>query len=217
MKKILLLILALLLLSCTSSRKSMSDFNLNQLKSNVDFDLDGLDDYSDFLSGAKKDAQNKPRYDGSYVDGGYPSDDVGVCTDVIWRAFKEAGYDLKAMIDQDIMTFPQDYPHITTPDPNIDFRRVTNQHIFFSKYAQILTNDINDLEAWQPGDIVVFNQLEHIGMISDYRNEKGHAYVLHNSGQNERDQDYLSRSSIVAHYRFDASLIDSNILIEVKK
>lgn len=197
-----------------NTKRSMVDFNLEQLKSSVDFDQDSVDDYADFLLGAKLDAQNKPRYDGSYVAGGYPSDNVGVCTDVIWRAFKEAGYSLKEMVDLDIKKYPEDYPHISTPDPNIDFRRVTNLNIFFSKYAQTLSNDINDLQQWQPGDIVVFNNLEHIGMISDYRNNEGIAYVLHNAGQNERDQDYLTSSKVVAHYRFDASKIDPEILIE---
>lgn len=197
-----------------SVKKSMADFNLEQLKSSVDFDEDLIDDYADFLLGAKLDAQNKPRYDGSYVAGGYPSDDVGVCTDVIWRSFKEAGYNLKEMVDLDIKKYPKDYPHISTPDPNIDFRRVTNLNIFFSKYAQTLSNDINDLEQWQPGDIVVFNNLEHIGLISDYRNSKGLAFVLHNAGQNERDQDYLASSKIVAHYRFDSSKIDPEVLIK---
>ena len=31
-----------------------------------------------------------------------PPDTEGVCTDVIWRAFKNAGYSLKDMVDEDI-------------------------------------------------------------------------------------------------------------------
>ena len=54
------------------------------------------------MFGARKDAEIHPRYNGAYYDGGYPPDDIGVCTDVIWRAFKNAGYNLKDMVDNDI-------------------------------------------------------------------------------------------------------------------
>ena len=43
-----------------------------------------------------------PVYKSAYYVGGYPPATEGVCTDVVWRAFKEAGYDLKKMIDADI-------------------------------------------------------------------------------------------------------------------
>jgi uncharacterized protein YijF (DUF1287 family) len=82
----------------------------------------------DFVQGARKDAQVKPLYKDAYYSGGYPPDNEGVCTDVIWRAFKNAGYDLKKMIDSDIKNNINDYPRIRgeRPDPNIDFRRVQN-------------------------------------------------------------------------------------------
>lgn len=76
----------------------MEDLGMEREKSSVDFNENGIDDYTDFLLGARKDAENFPKYDGSYVQGGYPDEDTGVCTDVIWRAFREAGYDLKAML-----------------------------------------------------------------------------------------------------------------------
>lgn len=207
------LVLFVLILSGCSTPKSMADFDLIQLKSPIDFDQDKMDDYADFLLGAKKDAQNKPRYDGSYVVGGYPEDHVGVCTDVIWRAFKEAGYSLKEMVDNDIRSNPDQYPSISAADPNIDFRRVPNLELFFSRYALKLTTDINKLEEWQPGDIVIFNHGSHIGMISDLRNDQGQAYVIHNAGQFNREEDYLNRARIDAHYRFDASIINPEILI----
>ncbi|HJE21150.1 MAG TPA: DUF1287 domain-containing protein, partial [Bifidobacterium pullorum] len=65
----------------------------------VDFDGDGVDDYTDILNGARKDAEAAPIYDDGYYQGGYPPADRGACTDVVWRAFAEAGYDLKAMVD----------------------------------------------------------------------------------------------------------------------
>lgn len=190
-----------------------SDFNIQILTSSIDFDQDGLDDYSDFVLGAKKDADNHPRYDGSYVSGGYPSDDVGVCTDVIWRAFKEAGYNLKEMIDLDIQNNRQDYPHINQPDPNIDFRRVPNLHIFFKKYGTTLPLESSKIEQWQPGDIIIFNNNDHIGLVSDKRNDKGIVLIYHNGGQPNRHEDYLKRGKVIGHYRFDSSLVDSSILI----
>ena len=72
----------------------MEDLGMEREKSSVDFNKNDIDDYADFLLGARKDAENFPKYDGSYVQGGYPDEDTGVCTDVIWRAFREAGYEI---------------------------------------------------------------------------------------------------------------------------
>ena len=80
------------------------DFNIEVIKSNFDYDGDGIDDYTDILEGAKIDAENKPKYKDGYYSGGYPPEDEGVCSDVIWRSLKNAGYSLKDMIDKDIKT-----------------------------------------------------------------------------------------------------------------
>jgi len=190
----------------------LSDFDINTIKSDVDYNNNGIDDYTDMLNGAKKDAKNKPKYKSEYYSGGYPPDNIGVCTDVIWRAFKEAGYSLKDMVDNDIKNNKEDY-NITTIDNNIDFRRVVNLRVFFDKYATILTNDINDIDEWMPGDIVIFGNNKHIGIVSDYRNKDGIAYIIHNGGQINRDENYLVRAKVTKHYRFDASKIDKNVLI----
>ena len=115
------------------------------------------------------------------------------------------------MIDQDIENYPEDYPNIKEKDINIDFRRVVNQKIFFEKYATKLTLNYKNIKEWQPGDIVVFED-KHIGIISDHRNKTGIPYVIHNNGQEEREEDYLSKSKITGHYRFDATKIDEEIL-----
>lgn len=190
-----------------------SDFNIKTIYSKIDFDNDNIDDYSDIVLGARKDAKNHPIYKSEYYEGGYPPDDIGVCTDVIWRAFKNAGYSLKDMVTNDIQNNLEDYPDITKPDSNIDFRRVRNLHIFFSKYAQEYTLDYSKIEQWQPGDIVIFGNDKHIGIISDRRNEEGIPYVIHNAGQLNREEDYLTKSTITAHYRFDSSLISDDILV----
>ena len=189
-----------------------SEFNIVDIKSNVDFNNNGIDDYTDILNGAKMDAKNKPKYKSEYYDGGYPPDNIGVCSDVIWRALKNAGYSLKDMIDIDISNNPDDY-NIDIVDHNIDFRRVVNLRVFFDKYATILTNDINDISEWMPGDIVIFGNNKHIGIVSNYRNSSGISYIIHNAGQPVREENYLVRSKVTRHYRFDTSKIDKNVLI----
>lgn len=180
--------------------------------SETDYDGDGIDDYTDIMLGARLDAENKPQYNGAYYEGGYPPDDIGVCTDVIWRAFKNAGYDLKAMVDSDIADRGDEYPSAQKPDPNIDFRRVKNLRVFFRSFAQELTLNTDDVAEWQPGDIVIFGDDKHIGILSDKRNRKGECFVIHNGGQPVREEDYLKRAEVTGHYRFDASKIEKTVL-----
>ena len=189
-----------------------SDFKIKTIYSSIDYNNNHIDDYTDFVLGARIDAEKHPNYINKYYEDAYPPDNEGVCTDTIWRAFKNAGYSLREMVDYDINNNPDDYPNIVTSDSNIDFRRVINLNTFFSKYAISLTTDYNEIKEWQPGDIVIFNDNEHIGIISDKRNKKGIPYVIHNGNQPIREEDYLTKDKISAHYRFDASLIDSEIL-----
>ena len=189
-------------------------FNIKTVLSVIDFNNNGTDDYTDILLGARADAKNHPAYNGAYYEGGYPPDDIGVCTDVVWRAFKNAGYSLRDMVDQDIKARPESYSKVEKPDNNIDFRRVRNLRIFFDEYAISLTLDINEIAEWQPGDIVIFEDDKHIGIISDKRNKDGQSYVIHNGGQPNREEDYLSKSTVTGHYRFDAAKIHSGVLVE---
>lgn len=191
-----------------------ADFELETMEASVDFDKDGVDDYTDILLGARADAIAHPTYDGTYYEGGYPPNNIGVCTDVIWRAFRDAGYCLRDMVDKDIQNRPEVYPHIEHRDNNIDFRRVPNLHIFFGSYAIPLTTDINDIAAWQPGDIVIFEDNKHIGIVSDRRNRKGQPFIIHNADQKEREEDCWDTRIPVAHYRFDASKIDPEVLVK---
>ena len=192
------------------------DFNIVTVISDVDANHNGIDDYTDILLGARMDAEAHPTYDGRYWDTGYPPDDIGVCTDVIWRAFKNAGYNLRAMVDHDIAISNDTDYHIVYPDSNIDFRRVSNLQVFFSKYALNLTLDIHEIHEWQPGDIVVFNG-KHIGIISDKRNRDGEPYVIHNSGQPLREEDILRKRAekdpVSGHFRWDAENIQDIVVL----
>lgn len=181
------------------------DFGIETITSQTDYDNDGIDDYTDILQGAKIEAENKPTYRSAYYDGGYPPDNEGVCTDVVWRALRNAGYSLKDMVDEDIKNNTDKYTRVEgKPDPNIDFRRVPNLKTYFERNQIGLTTDLSKIEEWQPGDIVVFGS-KHIGIISDKRNENGVPYLIHNAGQPLREEDalelYNKYDQITGHYR----------------
>lgn len=197
---------------------SAEKFGIKTVTSSVDYNNNGIDDYTDIMIGARKDAENKPKYDGSYQNGGYPPDDIGVCTDVIWRAFKNAGYNLKDMVDEDIKNNINLYPRVGgRPDPSIDFRRVPNLKVFFERYAVSLTLDTSEIEQWQPGDIVTYGE-KHIAIVSERRNKNGIPYIIHNGGQPMREEDALTRTrqKISGHFRFDASKLDETDSIPYK-
>lgn len=176
-----------------------------------DQDGDGIDDLDDIVKGGRAEAQRKPAYKNAYYAGGYPPENEGVCTDVIWRAFKDAGYDLKKLVDTDIKNNTNAYQRVNgKPEPNIDFRRVPNLDTFFKRKADILTteitpNDPENLKLWQGGDIVVYGApLWHIGIISDKRRTDGVPLLIHNSGPYAAENDMLMDwpSPIIHHFRF---------------
>jgi len=176
-----------------------------------DKDGDGIYDLDDIVQGARKDLEAKPTYKDAYYAGGYPPENEGVCTDVIWRALQNAGYDLKGMMDRDIQEHPGDYPRVEgEPEPNIDFRRVPNQEAFFKKYAEQLTTqikpwDVENLKEWQGGDIVVFGPpYDHVGVVSDKRRADGVPLLIHNAGPSTREDNGLLTwpSPLKYHFRF---------------
>ena len=120
------------------------------------------------------------------------------------------------MVDKDIELNTDDYPRVDKPDTNIDFRRVPNLRVFFEKYATVLTNDTSEITEWQPGDIVIFGDNKHIGIVSDKRNKNGQPYIIHNGGQPNREEDFLKRGIPTGHYRFDASIIPESVLVAWK-
>jgi uncharacterized protein len=185
--------------------------NLPKLKIVSDKNNNGIPDPDDMVEGARKDVQNHPNYISTYYyNQGYPPDNEGVCSDVIWRAFKNAGYMLKDMIDKDIKEHQDDYTGLTGGrDPDIDFRRVVNLNTFFKKYATSLTTELipydeANLIQWQRGDIVVFNNDDHIAIISDKRSPTGVPFIIHNPKPTTIEADQLGQLQprIVAHYRY---------------
>lgn len=169
-------------------------------------------DALDFVAGARQEAERKTIYDASYYSIGYPPEGRGACTDLVWRAFRQGGYDLHAMVDEDIRLAPDVYGATGQhPDSAIDYRRVQNLQIFFKRHGQVLTTAIKpgektNLMQWQPGDIVVFAlPLEHIAIISDQRRRDGVPYIIHNAGPYASEGNYLQSwpSPIIYHFRFE--------------
>ena len=177
------------------------DFNIENYISDTDKDGDGIDDQTDILENVRKYISTKPKYKSKYYSTGYPDDEYGVCTDVIAFGLLGAGYNLMELVNEDIIKNPNDY-NITNIDKNIDFRRVRNLKIYLDRNAITLTTDINDIDKWQGGDIIVFEK--HIGIVSDKRNKKGIPYVIHHANpyQLNYEEDFLEyRDDIVGHYR----------------
>lgn len=167
----------------------------------VDHDGDGIDDQTDILQSALAYVATCPRYRSAYYAGGYPDDGYGVCTDVVAYALLGAGYDLQRLVDEDIAADSGAYG-IDVPDPAIDFRRVHNLAVYFKRNAQALTTDTSDLEAWQGGDIVLYDG--HVGIVSDRRDAHGVPYLIHHASpfQLAYEEDRLeSYGAITGHYR----------------
>lgn len=191
--------------------QSENSLQIERILVGRDKDNDGIDDLDDIVQGGRAEAKRKPAYVNSYYNGGYPPETEGVCTDVIWRAFRDTGYNLKEMLDTDIKNNTESYPRVNgSPEPNIDFRRVPNLVTFFKRNAALLTteivpNNLENLKQWQGGDIVVFGApLWHIGIVSDKRRPDGVPLLIHNGGPYAAENDMLLDwpSSIVHHFRF---------------
>ncbi len=180
---------------------SNEDFNIKTYTSNTDKDNDGIDDQTDILNNVREYIATKPKYKSKYYASGYPDDEYGVCTDVVAFGLKGAGYDLMELVNNDIINNKNNY-NIDKIDKNIDFRRVRNLIIFFENNANSLTTNIYDIENWQGGDIVIFQN--HIGIISNNRNKNGVTFVIHHANPYQKyyEEDILeSRNDIVGHYR----------------
>ena len=177
------------------------DFNIKTYVSNIDKDNDGIDDQTDILINTRKYIVTKPKYKSKYYGTGYPDDNYGVCTDVVAFALKDAGYDLRELVNNHVKENRNLYD-IDVVDKNIDFRRVLNLKTYFDYNAISLTTDVKRIEEWQGGDIVVFKR--HIGIVSDKRNHKGINFVIHHANPYQRyyEEDILdNRDDIIGHYR----------------
>ena len=151
-------------------------------------------------------------YDGSYRRIDYPGgdvpDNIGVCTDVIIRAYRRIGVDLQVLVHRDMNSAFDEYPRawgLSRPDPNIDHRRVPNLQAFLSRHGEELPISI-DAKDYAPGDLVTWmlpGNLPHIGIIVDRTSADGERrLVVHNIGAGPKLEDILFDYEITGHYRY---------------
>lgn len=164
------------------------------------------------LSAALAQTEQRVTYDGSYRRIAYPGGDVpahiGVCTDVIIRAYRAIGVDLQQRVHEDMRRAFHAYPKqwgLTRPDPNIDHRRVPNLQTYLRRQGAALPPSA-DPNVYRPGDLVTWmlpGNLPHIGIVTDRRSADGkRPLIVHNIGQGPKLEDMLFAYSITGHYRF---------------
>lgn len=151
------------------------------------------------------------KYDGSYRRIKYPGGDVpanvGVCTDVIIRAYRAAGVDLQVKVHEDMQRAFRSYPQrwgMARPDPNIDHRRVPNLQTLFERSGAALPAP-RDVQSYRAGDLVTWmlpGNLPHIGMVTGRKSRAGTPLVVHNIGRGPQVEDMLFAYPITGHYRY---------------
>ena len=150
-------------------------------------------------------------YDGSYYSIDYPDGDVpaniGVCTDVIIRAYRVIGVDLQKEVHEDVLKYNAAYIGVKRVDKNIDHRRVPNLATFFKRHGKVLPITTNASD-YKPGDVVWWNlsetgSLNHIGLVVNQKSDDGERFlVIHNMGGGQVIEDFLFNAKIVGHYSY---------------
>lgn len=151
------------------------------------------------------------RYDGSYRRIPYPGGDVpadvGVCTDLIVRAYRAVGIDLQRLVHEDMRAAFGTYPKLwglSRPDPNIDHRRVPNLQTFFERKGAELPVSANGAD-YRPGDVVTWmlpGNVPHIGVVTSLESSSGRPLVAHNIGRGPELEDMLFDFEVTGHYRY---------------
>ena len=159
--------------------------------------------------------KHRVRYDGAYIKIGYPWGDVpksiGVCTDVVIRAYRKLGIDLQQEVHKDISKDFYAYPNLvkwglTKPDPNIDHRRVYNLQAFFKRHKAELPRSRNPRD-YKPGDLVTWMvgpSFPHIGVVVNKpsKADPNRLMISHNIGAGPMIEDILFRFPMTGHYRY---------------
>ena len=151
-------------------------------------------------------------YDGSYRRIAYPGGDVpasiGVCTDLIIRAYRAVGVDLQVRVHEEMSAAFSSYPQLwglSRADPNIDHRRVPNLQTYFRRHGAQLSSS-RDAGDYLPGDLVTWilpGNLPHIGLVTYQRSTDGERWlIVHNIGRGPEIEDMLFGYPISGHYRY---------------
>jgi uncharacterized protein YijF (DUF1287 family) len=183
-----------------------------------DRDGDGIPDALDLLVGAKKAVANADAYTREaqgYIPIAYPMGDVprtiGVCTDVIIRAVRNAGIDLQKELHEDIRRARAAYPMVKRMgDPSIDQRRVGTLLPYFRRHWEAHTARIDDpADPLRPGDILLLDTFprrdgpDHIGIVSDRLAAPGRPLVINNwtDGTVTAEMDLLTFVPVLYRFR----------------
>jgi uncharacterized protein YijF (DUF1287 family) len=172
------------------------------------------DDYARRLvAAALEQTRSTVAYDGAYRRIAYPGGDVppdvGVCTDVVIRAYRKLGVDLQVKVHEDMRRSFSAYPQLwglRAPDSNIDHRRVTNLQTFLRR-AGAAVDISQDPATYLAGDLVTWmlpGNLPHIGIVAAERSAAGVPLVVHNIGRGPELEDSLFAFPITGHYRYVA-------------
>ena len=159
----------------------------------------------DLVAAARQQRAVLAIYDPSYRKLDYPMGDVpwyiGVCTDVVVRAYRKMGIDLQQLVHQS---------RLGSGDRNIDHRRVRVLKKFFARKGTRLKVSDNP-EDYKPGDLVTYYLPEgtfsktHIAIVSDRKTASGVPLVIHNIGYGVSEEDWLFGSKITGHYRYESN------------
>jgi uncharacterized protein len=165
------------------------------------------------INAARQQIGQTTRYVPAYTRIAYPGGDIpreiGVCTDVVVRAYRDAlGLDLQKLVHEDMRAHFGLYPKrwgLARPDPNIDHRRVPNLQVFFARMGQSLPVTSNAAD-YQPGELVTQmlpGNLPHIGIVTDKLSAiTRRPTLVHNIGRGTLEEDVLMQFPITGRYVF---------------
>lgn len=164
------------------------------------------------IKAARKQIGVTVSYDPAYVRLDYPGGDVprevGVCTDVVIRAYRDAfDVDLQVLVHDDMKASFQSYPKtwgLSRADKNIDHRRVPNLETYFARmgYERDAPGVSSD---WQAGDLLTMRlggRLPHIAIYSGKDPILGTSLFIHNIGGGAREDELYADYSSPRRFRF---------------
>lgn len=179
-----------------------------------DADDDGIPDELDIVIGAHKVLLNQAAYREGYIEIGFPGGDVprdiGVCTDVLVRALRNAGIDLQSELYADIARAPQAYPMVKRRNPHIDQRRVKTILPWFQRHWASHGGDPRAAgDPFRAGDVLFMDTYpgrdgpEHVGIVSDRLGPSGLPLVVNNwtTGYRESEMDLLPFVPVLYRFR----------------
>jgi uncharacterized protein len=141
-------------------------------------------------------------YNSAYMKIAYPMGDVpsymGVCTDVVVRAYRALGIDLQVLVHKS---------GVGSGDTNIDHRRVEVLRRFFALAGTSLPITANAAD-YKPGDIVTYYMPNgwlsktHIAIVAAEKTATGVPLIVHNRGWGVQAEDWLFAEKITGHFRY---------------